>query len=40
MSSSNLIGAEEDKPLSPAKQGKVRQKVQPARNLDGGGETD
>jgi hypothetical protein len=34
MSSPEPAGAKEDKPLSPAKQGKVRQKLQPGRNLD------
>ena len=39
MSSPEGAGAEEDKPLSPAKQGKVRQKLQPGRNRDAGDET-
>jgi len=34
MSSAEPSEAKEDKPLSPAKQGKVRQKLQPGRNLD------
>jgi hypothetical protein len=36
MSSSEPYEAKEDKPLSPAKQGKVRQKLQPGRNLHAG----
>jgi hypothetical protein len=39
MSSPEPTGAEEDKPLSPAKQGKVRQKLQPGRNRDAGEES-
>ena len=34
MSSPERVGAKEDKAFSPAKQGKVRQKLQPGRNLD------
>ena len=34
MSSPVLSEAEEDKSVTPAKQGKVRQKLQPGRNLD------
>jgi hypothetical protein len=32
-------GAKEDKPLSPAKQGRVRQKLQPGGNLDAAKDT-
>jgi hypothetical protein len=39
MSSPEGTGAKEHKPLSLAKQGKVRQKLQPGRNLDTGEET-
>jgi hypothetical protein len=39
MSSPEPVGAEEDKAFSPAKQGKVRQKLQPERNRDAGEET-
>jgi hypothetical protein len=39
MSSPEPTEVEEDKLFSPAKQGKVRQKPQPARNRDTGEET-
>jgi hypothetical protein len=39
MSSPEPTETEEDKPLSPAKQGKVRQKPQPGSNRDTGEET-
>jgi len=40
MSSLEPTEAEEHKPLSPAKQGKVRQKPQPGRNLDAAKDND
>jgi hypothetical protein len=40
MSSAEPIEAEEDKALSPAKQGKVRQKLQPGRNRELGKQSD
>jgi len=40
MSSPEPCEAKEDKGVSPAKQGKVRQKLQPGRNLDAAKETD
>jgi hypothetical protein len=39
MSSPEGTGVEEDKSLSPAKQGKVRQNPQPGRNRDAGEES-
>jgi hypothetical protein len=39
MSSPEPIEVKEDKPLSPAKQGKVRQKLQPGSNRDSDEET-
>jgi hypothetical protein len=39
MSSPEPSGAKEDKAFSPAKQGKVRQKLQPGRNRDAGKES-
>ena len=40
MSSPERTGAKEDNPLSPAKQGKVRQKLQPGRNLQASRDND